>query len=87
MSVNMNVSGYQPSVAQAFERPDENLRLWVRSALVDFPLCTFVSFVVNAFRQDHFFSSSVQFVTTVIDWLTCWEITLRSIFLPSGVTS
>jgi hypothetical protein len=35
----------------------------------------------------HFFSSSAQFVTTVTDWLTCCEITLRSIFLPSGATS
>src|SRR5580704_10435298 len=37
--------------------------------------------------QRHFLSSPVQFVTTVIDWFTCWEITLRSIFLPSGETS
>ncbi len=59
------------------------------------PLCAFVSFVVDevkkkvvdADRQFYFFSSSAQFVTTVMDWFTCCEITLRSIFLPSGATS
>ncbi len=34
-----------------------------------------------------FFSSEVKLVTTVTDWLTCWEMRSRRIFFPPGGTS